>query len=39
MENIVMQQTLMRWEVNSVGHWGESQDVHWHEFERQFRKL
>jgi hypothetical protein len=36
-KNIFMQQTLMRWEVNGVQHWGESQDVHWHEFER-FRR-
>lgn len=37
-KNIVMQQTLMRWRVNGASYWGESQDVHWHEFERQFRK-
>ena len=37
-KNIVMQQTLMRWNVNGADYWGESQDVHWHEFERQFRK-
>ena len=33
-KNIVMQQTLMRWDINGSAYWGESQDVHWHEFER-----
>ena len=33
-KNIVMQQTLMRWDINGSPYWGESQDVHWHEFER-----
>ncbi len=37
-KNIVMQQTLMQWDVNGSRYWGESQDVHWHEFERLFRK-
>lgn len=37
-KNSLMQQTLLKWNVNGVSHWGESQDVHWSDFERQFRK-
>ena len=36
-KNSLQQQTLMSWDVDGVSRWGESQDVHWHDFERQFR--
>lgn len=37
-KNSIMHQTLVQWDVNGTPYWGESQDVHWTDFERQFRK-
>ncbi|MFY9328090.1 MAG: hypothetical protein WAO76_08750 [Georgfuchsia sp.] len=37
-KNALLQHALMKWDVNGVARWGESQDLHWNDFERQFRK-